>query len=81
MWLFKKKEVKRPSRMYAAIRLAHMLTKADEISYGMALCLAIHHVTRNYDNWTKADDLWFWQNLKADEESLTQEAGKADAQD
>jgi hypothetical protein len=55
--------------MYAAIRLARMLHRVDGTHYGMALCLAIHHITWNYDNWTKEDDEWFWHNLKADEAS------------
>lgn len=68
MWLFKKK-TKRPNRMYAAIRLAHMLIK-DGTEKGMAYAIAIYHVTWNYDNWTKEDDDWFWKNLKADEQAL-----------
>ena len=68
MWPFKKKS-KRPNRMYAAIRLAHMLIK-DGTEKGMAYAIAIHHITWNYDNWTKDDDKWFWENLKADEQAL-----------
>ena len=55
--------------MYAALRLSHMLIK-DGMEKGMAYALAIHQVTWNYDNWTKEDDDWFWENLKADEQSL-----------
>ena len=68
MWPFKKKHI-RPSRMYAAIRLAHVFVK-DGMEKGMAYAIAIYHVTWNYDNWTKEDDDWFWEHLKADEQVL-----------
>lgn len=72
MWPFKKK-TKRPNRMYAAIRLAHMFIK-DGMKKGVAYAVAIHQVTWDYDNWTKEDDEWFWKHLKADEQSLEEQS-------
>lgn len=56
--------------MYAAMRLARMLMKADGTSYGMAHAIAIYHITWDYDNWTKEDDEWFWENLATDEKEV-----------
>ena len=69
-WLKKLFAKKRPSRMYAALRLAKMLVRVDGTEYAMALAISIHHVTWNYENWTKEDDNWFWVHLRADEKSI-----------
>ncbi len=53
--------------MYAAFRLAKMLHRVDGTNYGMALALAIYHVTWDYENWTDEDHVWFWEKLKIDE--------------
>ncbi len=68
---FFRKKPQRPSRMYAAISLGHMLIK-DGMGQGMAYAVAIHQVTWDYENWTKEDDKWFWQHLEADTQALKQ---------
>ncbi len=71
------KEEIRPTRMYAALRLAKMLHKVDDISYAMALALSIYHVTWDYDNWTDEDDRWFWTELEKDEKEAAEIVGAA----
>ena len=60
---------KRPSRWSAIFQLAKMFHRGG-MNYAVAIAISDNKILWDYDNWSKEDDKWFWDNLQNDKQAL-----------